>query len=244
MSDVIDQGTGDALVFLHGAGVDNRLWEPQIAAFSAVYRVIAPNLPGHGNVPAVDSVDLMADHVRAMLSERGIERYAVVGLSLGGMVALEIARRWPEEVTHLAMIESVPNVSDNRVVLFLARGVISLMRFIGRRLFAMMPSRLMGAETPESARYLKPALARMSASNTYIVQRAALAYDGRPYLSGLHMPALVMVAEKNAATHKKARDMAAAIKHCDYLMIADAGHIANLDAPDTVNRALTSFLRA
>lgn len=242
MSDVIDQGTGDVLVFLHGAGVDNALWEPQIAAFVDRYRVIVPNLPGHGTVPAVQSVAQMADHVHGVLSERGIDRYSVIGLSLGGMVALELAGRWPDEVTHLAMIESVPNVSDNRVFLFLSRGVISLMRVIGRPLFAMMPARVMGAQTPDAAQYLKSALARMSAANTYIVQRAALAYDGRPHLSALEMPALVMAAEKNTSTHKPARDMAAAIKHCDYLMIEGAGHIANRDAPDIVNRALTSFL--
>lgn len=243
MSDVIDQGTGDVLVFMHGAGVDNILWEPQIAAFSASYRVIVPNLPGHGNVPAMQSVEQMAEHVRAVLNERGIDRYTLIGLSLGGMVALEIARRWPEEVTHLAMIESVPSVSDNRVLLLLSRGVIFLMRFVGRGLFALIPARWMGAETADAALYLKPALARMSATNTYIVQRAALAYDGRPHLSGLQMPALVMVGDKNTSTHKSAKEMAEAIEHCDYLIIPGAGHIANRDASEAVNRALTSLLR-
>lgn len=243
MSDVIDQGTGDVLVLLHGAGVDNLLWEPQIAAFAASGRVIAPNLPGHRNVPAVESVEQMADHIHAVLNQRGIDRYAVVGLSLGGMVALEMARHWPDEVTHLAMIEAVPNVSDNRAVLFLARGVISLMRFVGRGLFAVMPARLMGAETADAAHYLKSALARMSAADTYIVQGAALAYDGRPYLPDLQMPALVMVGEKNPSTHKSAKEMAEAIKHCDYQMIPGAGHIANRDAPEIVNCALDELLR-
>lgn len=243
MPDVIDKGTGNVLVFLHGAGVDNTLWAPQIDTFSATYRVIVPNLPGHGHVPAVDSVEQMAGHVHTVLHQRGIDRYAVIGLSLGGMIGLEIARRWPDEVTHLAMIEAVANVTDNRVAQFMARGVISVMRVIGRPLFAMMPARVMGAETPASAGYLKPALARMSASNTYTVQRASLAYDGRPYLSGLQMPALVMVAEKNPSTHKQGLNIAATIKKCDYLMIAGAGHIANLDAPDIVNNALRSFLR-
>lgn len=244
MSNVIDQGTGDVLVFLHGAGVDNMLWEPQIAAFADRYRVIVPNMPGHGTVPAVQSVAQMADHIDAVLSERGVDRYAVIGLSLGGMVALELAGRWPDKVTHLAMIESVPNVSDNRAFLFLSRGVISLMRVIGRPLFAMMPASAMGAQTPDAAQYLKSALARMSAANIYVVQRAALAYDGRLHLSTLDIPALVMVAEKNTSTHKAAQDMATAIKNCDYLMIPRAGHIANRDAPDAVNRALTSFLGA
>lgn len=124
MSDVIDQGTGDVLVFLHGAGGDNLLWAPQIATFSTSYRVIVPNLPGHGTPPAVQCVQHMADYVRAMLIKRRIDRYSVIGLLLGGMVAPEMARRWPDEVTHLAMIETVANVSDNRAARFVARDAI------------------------------------------------------------------------------------------------------------------------
>lgn len=243
MSDIIDQGTGDVLVFLHGAGVDSILWEPQIAAFAASHRVIAPNLPGHGNVPAVQSVAEMADHVHSLLSTLGIDRYSIIGLSLGGMVALDVAGRWPDEVSHLAMIESVPTVSDNRAVLFLAKCAIFLMQLVGRGFFAVMPARMMGAETKDTARYLKPALARMSAKNTYKVQRAALSYDGRQHLSGLYMPTLVLVAEKNISTHKQAQKMASLIKHCDYQMVPGAGHIANRDAPSFVNQALASFLR-
>lgn len=57
----MDQGNGPAVVFLHGAGVDLALWEPQLTAFSSRCRVIAPNLPGHGDVPLVDDVPAMAD---------------------------------------------------------------------------------------------------------------------------------------------------------------------------------------
>lgn len=196
MSDLIDRGAGPVLVFLHGAGVDNALWCPQISAFSETHRVIALNLPGHGNVPAVANVAEMAEHVHARLNDDGIKRYAVVGLSLGGMVALEMAGRWPEEVTHLVAIESVARVTDNPVARFIANRLISLMGFVSPKLFSVLPASLMGAETKDAARYAKRALANMNKSDNAAVLRAALAYDGRGHLPNLRMPTLIMVGAK------------------------------------------------
>ena len=93
MTDLIDEGEGPALVFLHGAGVNNRMWAPQCARFRTTHRVIIPNLPGHGCIVAVGSVEQMADDVRRRLHALGVQRYVLVGLSLGGMVALEMAAR-------------------------------------------------------------------------------------------------------------------------------------------------------
>lgn len=244
MSDLIDEGTGSALVFLHGAGVDNTLWEPQIAAFSATHRVIVPNLPGHGGVPAVKTVEQMADHIRAQLLDRGIRQYAIIGLSLGGMVALEMAGRWPKEVTHLVMIESVPNVTDNRAALLMGRAFVSLFRFVSPKLFALLPARQLGAETPDAAYYLKRVLPQRKARENHAVLQAALTYDGRPHLARLSMPTLIMVGEKNPATHKRAKAMSDSIKQCQFVVVPAAGHIANRDAPGFVNDSLGSFLDA
>jgi len=244
MSDLIDEGTGSALVFLHGAGVDNTLWEPQIAAFSATHRVIVPNLPGHGAVPAVETLHQMADQIRAQLFDRGIRQYAIIGLSLGGMVALEMAGRWPKEVTHLVMIESVPNVAANRAALLMGRAFVSLFRVVSPKLFSLLPARQLGAETPDAAHYLKRVLPQRKARENHAVLQAALAYDGRPHLSGLSMPTLIMVGEKNPATHKRAKAMSRAIERCQFVVIPNAGHIANRDAPEFVNTKLEAFLQA
>lgn len=244
MSDLIDEGTGPALVFLHGAGVDHTLWEPQIAAFSATHRVIVPNLPGHGGVPAVKTVEQIADHIRALLLERGIRRYAIIGLSLGGMVALDMAGRWPEDVTHLVMIESIPNVTDNRALLLIGQAFVGLFRVISPKLLVLLPARQLGAETPDAAQYLKRVLAQQTAQENHAVLQAALAYDGRPHLHGLSMPTLIMVGEKNPATHKRSKAMAESIKQCPFVVIPAAGHIANRDAPEFVNTVLRSFLDA
>ncbi len=243
MADVIDRGSGPVLVFLHGAGVDNALWAPQISAFSETHRVIAPNLPGHGNVPAVASVAEMADHVHARLSDEGIRRYAVIGLSLGGMVALEIAGRWPQEVTHLVTIESVARVTDNPVARYIADKLVSVMGFVSPKLLSALPASLMGAETKDAAIYTKRALAKMNRSNNAAVLRAALAYDGRGHLPKLQIPTLIMVGAKNPSTHKRAQEISNAVRNADFVEVPHAGHIANRDCPEFVNDRLRSFLQ-
>ncbi len=230
------------MVFLHGAGVDNRLWDPQVAAFEQTHRVIVPNLPGHGGVPAVTDVTQMADHVRAVLKDLGITRYAVVGLSLGGMVALDMAGRWPEEVTHLAMIESVPIVTDHPALRAFGKLVIGMFRFVPPKLLAKLPARQMGAESTDAARYLKQALSKGTAHNTYQVLRAALAYDGRAYLPMIQMPTMVLVGERNKATHARAQGMCDVIVHSEFFVVPAAGHIANLDAPEFVTTRLKVLL--
>lgn len=240
-NDMIDQGKGPVLVLLHGAGVDNRLWEPQIAHFSQTMRVIAPNLPGHGGIPAATDIEAMATHVHDLLSEMDIRSYAVAGLSLGGMVALEMAARWPNEVSRLAMIESVPSVTENRFALWFASGMINMMGLISPRILTAMPARMMGAETEAAGRYLKAALRRMTPANNTAVLNAALAYDGRPHLLKLTIPTLVVVAEKNRQTHARARAMADQIGNCRFVVAPAAGHVANLDAPEFINTQLSAF---
>ncbi|MEM9055381.1 MAG: alpha/beta hydrolase [Pseudomonadota bacterium] len=236
--------TRPVLVFLHGAGVDHELWAPQVEAFSKDYHLIVPDLPGHGTVPVVDSVEEMAEHVRTQIHRSGLQEYSVIGLSMGGMVALEMAQRWPDEVTHLAMIESVPNVTQNPFLRALIGVIVGLLRIISPKLLASMPARSMGAETAEAGAYVKRAIRQMQAENVYRVMKAALAYDGRAGMAKLDLPTLIMVGEKNKATHKRAKAMAEEITNSRFVMIPKAGHIANRDGASFVNSELAKLFES
>ena len=242
MTDLIDEGRGPAIVFLHGAGVDNAMWAPQHTHFHRSHRVVIPNLPGHGGVPAVGCVEQMAEDVHARLQGIRVDRYALVGLSLGGMVALEIATRWSNEVSHLGLIEAVPTVTSSAVARRVIAACLWPMKLIPPRWMARLPARHLGAETPAAAAYLKAALPRLNAAQAHTVLRLATVYDGRRHLAGLTMPCAVMVGARNLRIHKRAADMAAAIPGCRHVVLPGAGHIANLDAPDAVNAALEALL--
>ncbi|WP_317387135.1 alpha/beta fold hydrolase [Tritonibacter scottomollicae] len=240
--EVIEQGDGPVLVLLHGAGVDAALWKPQIDLFSKQYHVIAPNLPGHGRSAPVQSVEEMADVVRAMLQEKGIAQYAIVGLSLGGMVAIEMAGRWPDEVSHLVTVESVATVFEGAFAQGLAGWAMLLFKVLPPSIFMALPASAMGAKSQDAGKYVQDAIAKMTAKNNYTVMHAASQYDGRKRLSNITANTLIMVGALNRKTHKRARKMANAIPESEFLVIPAASHIANLDAPDFFNASVLSFL--
>jgi pimeloyl-ACP methyl ester carboxylesterase len=100
MADSLTQyraGSGPPLVLLHGLGFSWRSWQPVLALLEPHHDVIAIDLPGFGNVPALDggraSVGALADAVALELDRLGLERPALAGNSLGGWIALELAAR-------------------------------------------------------------------------------------------------------------------------------------------------------
>ncbi|MFB8240091.1 alpha/beta fold hydrolase [Kitasatospora purpeofusca] len=100
-------GTGPGLVLLHGTGADAvSNWGPLVDAVRDRYTVVAPNLPGAGATP-VDlgpiDLDTLADRVVATARSAGLERFHLVGHSLGAVVATSVAARHPDAVTSLAL---------------------------------------------------------------------------------------------------------------------------------------------
>ena len=98
-------GTGPALVLLHSTVADRRMWDPQWPVLAdAGFRVVRCDFRGFGETPATMRPYSDADDVLAVLSELGARTAALAGASYGGKVALQIAARFPERVTALALI--------------------------------------------------------------------------------------------------------------------------------------------
>src|SRR5271170_5347026 len=89
-----DAGDGPVVVLLHGHPFNRTMWAPQLAAFRDRFRVIVPDLRGYGESPVTAGTVTMAelaDDVRHLLDRAGIGRAALVGLSMGGLVLVELA---------------------------------------------------------------------------------------------------------------------------------------------------------
>ena len=98
-------GAGPAVLLLHSTACDRRMWDPQLPALvGAGYRVVRCDLRGFGDTPVPDRPYNNAEDVADLLDRLGIAATAIVGASGGGRVALEVAARWPDRVTALALL--------------------------------------------------------------------------------------------------------------------------------------------
>lgn len=96
---------GAAILLLHSTVGDRRMWDHQVRSFTAAgHRVIRCDLSGHGQSPAPASPYNDADDVRELLDDLGVEHVSLVGASGGGLVATEVAARWPHRVMSLVLI--------------------------------------------------------------------------------------------------------------------------------------------
>ena len=124
-----DNGRTPSVVFLHGIGGAARGWASQIAAFKgAGLHPVALDLPGYGARPAVDKMDFeeLAADLEATIDLLGLERPALVGHSMGGMVAQTAMRRRPDGYCAAVLVGTSPAFGD-------AKGEFQL-RFIAERL--------------------------------------------------------------------------------------------------------------
>src|SRR5690349_18313779 len=102
---VLTAGSGDPLVFIHGAG--GIFWDPFLDGLSDRFRVIAPEHPGFGQSQGLEHLEDMWDLVlyyNELLDELGLTKVTLVGHSFGGMVAAEIACNNPDRVTRLVLL--------------------------------------------------------------------------------------------------------------------------------------------
>ncbi|MBE1491264.1 alpha/beta fold hydrolase [Plantactinospora soyae] len=99
------EGDGPAVLLLHSSVCDRRMWDPQWSALrDAGYRVLRCDLRGYGQTPMADRPYTDAEDVRDLLDALRIDRVVLVAASYGGLVGLEVAARWPDRVSTLALL--------------------------------------------------------------------------------------------------------------------------------------------
>jgi pimeloyl-ACP methyl ester carboxylesterase len=102
-------GTGRPLILLHGGLGSGEMFAPVLPAFAAHHRVILPDLQAHGRTADIDrplDVRTMADDIAALIDQLGLDRPDVIGYSLGGGVALQLAVRHPDHVRRLVVLSA------------------------------------------------------------------------------------------------------------------------------------------
>jgi pimeloyl-ACP methyl ester carboxylesterase len=244
-------GEGTPVVMLHAFPLDSRMWLPQVEALEG-YQLIVPDLRGFGAARAMagerSEIDLLADDVARLLDERELERVVLCGLSMGGYVALAFARRHPERLGGLVLLDTKAGTdSDDARANRLAMAERVLAEGIGFVPEVMLP-RLLGEtslrERPEVVRQVTETILDQDPRGVAAAQRGmAERSDSTGALAQIDVPTLVVVGTEDELTGPdEARTIAEAVRDARLVQVPGAGHLVNLERPGPVNEAMLDFL--
>ncbi len=245
-----DAGRGDCAVLIHGHPFDRTLWAPQLAALRDGFRIIAPDLRGFGHSPVTPGLVSMRDYaadIEELLDDLGIARAAVVGLSMGGLVAMELAASRPDRYWAIGLVATTmepPTPKDRATRLERAAAVERDGMAV---LVDYMHTGLYGPACPPAVRARVDAMmyAAPPAGAAAALRGRAGRPDYRPLLAGLDLPALVCAGSADPwSNHAVTAEIAASLKRPETVIIDGVGHLPNLEAKTEFNDVLGAFLRA
>lgn len=238
------------LILLHAYPFDARMWDPVRESLAARFRLITPDQRGLGRTPLPDTEHepSLADAARdllALLDKLQLDRVVLGGCSLGGYVTMALLRIAPERVGGLVLIDTratadPPEAARNR--LDTAERVES--DGIGGWLAdSMLPNLVSDKASAEVSRTIRDVIESQAPSGVAWALRAMAARpDSFDVLTGLDVPALVVVGEEDALTPpESSRAMADALPNSELVVIAGAGHMTPLEAPGALSDAVLSW---
>ncbi|HEX8845717.1 MAG TPA: alpha/beta fold hydrolase [Pyrinomonadaceae bacterium] len=246
-----DVGSGPPVVLLHGYPFNRSMWREQRDALAAGYRVITPDLRGHGATPATTdsaTMDEMAEDTAALLDELRIKRVVMGGLSMGGYVALAFCRCFGLRVRALILADTRPQADTDEVRRNREQQAEKIQRdgmqaiaddFLGK---VLTPATL--AEKPEVVARVREMIVRTDPKGAVNALRGMAARrDQTDFLPEIIAPTLIIVGSEDRLTPPAdAEQMHHEIRGSRLEIIEGASHLSNLERPAELNRALKSFL--
>jgi pimeloyl-ACP methyl ester carboxylesterase len=244
--------TGVPLVLLHAFPLSSAMWAPVVPELSGVARVVLVDLPGLGDSPLPEggdpSLDVSAEGVVAVLDRLGLRRAVFAGVSMGGYVAMAVARRHPERVAGFALIDTKAGADAEEARVNRLRMAEAVEGETGTRALAPMLDTLLGATSharrPSVVDAVRDWLTQAPPAGVAWSQRAMAARpDSAEVLAGMRVPAAVVVGEEDGLTPPAAAHvMADVLPDAVLTVVPHAGHLSPLEAPREVARALTGLV--
>jgi 3-oxoadipate enol-lactonase len=241
-----------AVLLIHGFPLDHAMWRHQLDALSR-WECVAPDLRGAGGMvppanPEEYSMAAYAADLVALLDKKSIETVVLCGLSMGGYIAFELLRQIPARV-RAAILCNTKSAADSAEAKRGRDGLAAKARDQGTRAIAadLMPKLLAGitrAQRPEVVREVSAMIERQPVAGIVGALRALRERpDSTRLLGAIRVPVLVIAGDDDQITPMVGmQELAQAIPGAEFVLITDAGHLAPLEQPEAVNRALKSFL--
>jgi pimeloyl-ACP methyl ester carboxylesterase len=243
-------GEGPAVVLIHGFGLDMRMWDPQVGPLAARSRVVRYDCRGFGasgpfdpGVPYTHAGDLVA-----LLDHLDIGGAVLAGLSFGGRVALQAALAAPDRVCGLALLDAVLDgvpwdPESARALDEVARQVQAGGVLAGRQAWLAHPLFAAARERPDLAGALAAMVAGYPGQHWLGQDSHRQTRPPIDVLEGVIGPVLVAVGERDVPGFREmSAVLARRIPGAIYRVVADAGHMINMERPAAVNELLTRFI--
>lgn len=246
------RGAGETLLFLHGIGGNARNWAAQLEHFAPRYKAAAWDARGYGETGgAVAHFEQFADDAAAVIAALGSPAH-VVGLSMGGRIALDLVKRHPRHVRSLTLAStsagSAETAAPEKVAAFLALRLKPLVEegLTPADIAERIVSGIEGPDiSPEAREALLDSHRRLHKEGYIAAMRAVTAFTDFPDFAVIAVPTLVLTAsDDRVAPPAHARLMAERIPGARLVEIAGSGHISNIEAPAAYNAALEAFLES
>lgn len=235
------------VVFSNSLGTDSRIWDAVVPRLTDRYAVLLYDKRGHGLSDAPRGPCTIADHAAdllALLDTVGADRVALVGLSVGGLIAQAIAAEHPERVAALVLCDTAAKIGDAaswdaRIEAAEYKGMESIADAVMERWF----TRAYRTEQPVALRGWRTMLARQPAGGYAATCAAIRDADLRAATATIRVPTLVVAGDQDLSTPPDlVRAMADAIAGATFRMIAGSGHIPPVEQPEILAGLIAEHL--
>ena len=244
-----DEGKGFPLVLVHGFLGSSRMWGPQIDFFKDYFRVITPDLPGYGKsnkAKSHNSIQSMANLLLDCLEEKKIDKFNLLGHSMGGMVVQEMAKKGGDKISKLICYSTGPRgemperfeTIDQSRENFKKKGLESTTRSIAKTWFTL----------GEKAEYFHLCIQSGKETSIEAAENALIAikeYDGVNSLKFIKNKTLIIWGDKDKSYNlKQVKTLKKNIPNTSLVIFEGCAHNVHLEKIEEFNRTVFNFINS
>lgn len=241
-------GEGQSVLFIHGLGSSCRDWEEQVNFFSKDYQVITVDVRGHGSSdkpPGPYSIKLFSDDTAELIASLNLSPVHVVGISMGGMIAFQLAVDHPNLLKSITIVNSGPEMmarSLKEKLMIFQRSVIFRLLSM-KKIGEVIAGRLFPKQDQEGLRMKMVNRWAQNDKRAYMDSfKALVGWSVMEHIGSINCPTLVIAADEDYTPVSLKEAYVSKMPNAQLVVIKDSRHATPLDQTAEFNKVLAAFL--